>query len=275
MTFDVVQHSRKLNKLIELDTPFVTVTLLDIRGSAPQINGAKALITASGLEWGTVGGGKIEATAIEFAQEALRTHRGTTCELVTWNLQTDIGMTCGGEVKLFFEIHNKGEWNIAVFGAGHVAQVLIPMLVKLHCRVTCIDSRHEWISKLADHPKLTKVTQSDPSSHVTQFPPNTFFVLISKGHATDLPVLAEILSTREAPYIGVIGSDQKAKVLKRELTAAGISTEKQQGFVCPIGLPIGNNTPAEISFSIIAQLIQRRDDAGVLDHKSKSFKAKN
>ncbi|HBV64099.1 MAG TPA: xanthine dehydrogenase accessory protein XdhC [Rhodopirellula sp.] len=271
MTFDVVQHSRKLSKLIELDIPFVTVTLLDIRGSAPQINGAKALITAHGLEWGTVGGGKIEAAAISFAQETLKTHRGTTCKLVKWNLQTDIGMTCGGEVKFFFEIHNKGEWNIAVFGAGHVAQFLIPMLLKLHCRVTCVDSRPEWIEKLPDHPKLNKITPDDPASLVSQFTAQTFFVLVSKGHAADLPVLAKILSSREAPYIGVIGSEQKAKVLKRELTAAGISAEKQQAFVCPIGLPIGNNTPAEISFSIVAQLIQCRDQAGILDHKSKSF----
>lgn len=271
MTFDVVQHSRKLSKLIELDIPFVTVTLIDIRGSAPQVTGAKALITDNGLEWGTVGGGKIEAAAIKFSQEALKTHRGTTCKLVKWNLQTDIGMTCGGEVKLFFEIHNQGEWNLAVFGAGHVAQVLIPMLLKLHCRVTCVDSRPEWIAKLPDHPKLRKVTPDNPASLVSQFSPQTFFVLISKGHAADLPVLSEILKSRDAPYIGVIGSEQKAKVLKRELTAAGISTEKQQSFVCPIGLPIGNNTPAEISFSIIAQLIQRRDQAGILNHKSKSF----
>ncbi len=271
MTFDVVQHSRKLSKLIELDIPFVTVTLLEIRGSAPQINGAKALITTNGLEWGTVGGGKIEAAAINFAQETLKTHRGTTCKLVKWNLQTDIGMTCGGEVKLFFEIHNKGEWNIAVFGAGHVAQALIPMLMQLHCRVTCVDSRTEWIAKLPDHPKINKLSPDDPVSLVAQFPPQTFFVLISKGHAADLPVLAEILSSRDAPYIGVIGSQQKAKVLTRELNAIGISTEKQKAYVCPIGLPVGNNTPAEISFSIVAQLIQRRDQAGILDHKSKSF----
>ena len=271
MTFDVVQHSRKLSKLIELDTPFVTVTLLEIRGSAPQITGAKALITANGLEWGTVGGGKIEAAAINYAQEALLANRGTTCKLVTWNLQTDIGMTCGGEVKLFFEVHNKGEWNIAVFGAGHVAQVLIPMLVKLHCRVTCIDSRAEWMSKLPEHPKLHKLTPEDPSSLVQSFPLNTFFVLISKGHATDLPVLIRLLATRDAPYIGVIGSNQKARVLRRELTAHGIPLDKQNSFLCPIGIPMGNNTPAEISFSIIAQLIQHRDKAGILEHKSKSF----
>ena len=271
MTFDVVQHSRKLSELTELDTPFATVTLVDIRGSAPQIVGAKALITANGLEWGTIGGGKIEAAAINYAQKTMQATSGTTCKLVTWNLQTDVGMTCGGEVKLFFEIHNKVEWNIAVFGAGHVGQALIPALLKLHCRITCIDSRPDWIQKLPDHPKLKTVHAAEPSNVVKHFPTNTFFVLISKGHATDLPVLIEILTNRDAPYIGVIGSDQKARVLKRELTAHGISAEKQDAFNCPIGIPLCNNTPAEISISIIAQLIQRRDDLGILEHKIKSF----
>lgn len=266
MTFDVVQHSRELCKLIELDIPFVTVTLLDLRGSAPPFKGAKALITSNGLEWGTVGGGKIEAAAITFAKQALETQPGTSCNLVTWNLRADVGMAIDGEVKLFFEIHNKSEWRIAVFGAGHVAQALIPMLVKLHCSVTCVDSRPEWIAKLPDHPKLTKHTTDDPVSLVAQLPEQTFFVLISKGHTTDLPVLTKLLSTRDAPYIGVIGSRQKANTLRGELTAAGISTEKQHSFACPIGLPLGNNTPTEISFSIIAQLLQRRDEAGIPDH---------
>ncbi|MGI9471104.1 MAG: xanthine dehydrogenase accessory protein XdhC [Rubripirellula sp.] len=271
MTFDVVQHSRKLNKLVEIGTPFATVTLLDIRGSAPQIVGAKAIVTAGGIESGTIGGGKIEATAIEHAKRLLVAKDGTTNELVTWNLQSDIGMTCGGEVKLFFEIHNKAEWPIAVFGAGHVAQVLIPMLVQLHCRVTCIDSRSDWLAKLADHPKLSRRCESEPRVAVADQTENTFFVLMSKGHATDMPVLAEILSTRDAPYVGVIGSPQKASVLRRELTERGISSQRQQQFICPIGIPIGNNTPAEISISIVAQLIQKRDELGVLDHKIKSF----
>ena len=271
MTFDVVQHSHKLNKLVETGTPFVTVTLLDIRGSAPQIVGAKAIVTAAGIESGTIGGGKIEATAIGQAQRLLSANDGTTNELVTWNLQTDIGMTCGGEVKLFFEVHNQAEWPIAVFGAGHVAQVLIPMLVQLHCQVTCIDSRADWLVKLPDHPKLQRKCEPEPRTAVKSLPANTFFVLMSKGHATDMPVLTEILATRDAPYIGVIGSPQKASVLRRELADNGIDPKKQKLFTCPVGLPIGNNTPAEISISILAQLIQKRDELGILDHKVKSF----
>ena len=86
-----------------------------------------------------------------------------------------------------------------------------------------------------------------------------------------MPVLAEILQTRDAPYIGVIGSPQKASVLRRELTACGVPEDRLKQFVCPIGLPLGNNTPAEISISILAQLIQKRDELGLLNHKIKSF----
>ena len=272
MTFDVVQHHQKLTKLLQSDTPFVTVTLIDVRGSAPQIVGAKALVTATGIESGTIGGGKIEAAAIGHAQRLLGIDDGTSCDFLTWNLQTDIGMTCGGEVKLFFEVHGKIDWSIAVFGAGHVAQALVPMLLQLHCRVTCIDPRQDWLNKIADHPQLSKRCVEEPETLVAEQNGKTFFVLVSKGHATDLPVLVEILSTRQAPYVGVIGSAQKASVLRRELRHRNLAPEKIESFICPIGIPLGNNTPPEIAISVIAQLIQKRDELGILNHKVKRFK---
>ena len=271
MTFDLIQHHQKLTELLQSETPFVAVTLIEIRGSAPQIRGAKAVVTSAGIEAGTIGGGKVEAAAIGHAQSLLSSHRGTSCDFVTWNLQTDIGMTCGGEVKLFFEVHGKADWPIAVFGAGHVAQVMVPMLMQLHCRVTCIDPRSEWIDRIDDHPKLVKRCLEHPEQSVAGLSEGTFFVLMSKGHQTDLPVLAEILATRDPPYVGVIGSPQKAKVLRRELVQRGIPQDKLDSFHCPIGMPLGNNTPAEISISVIAQLIQKRDELGVLSHKVKQF----
>ena len=58
MTYDVMQHTRKLRELLDSQVSFVTITLLDIRGSAPQIAGAKAIVTSGGIEAGTIGGGK-------------------------------------------------------------------------------------------------------------------------------------------------------------------------------------------------------------------------
>ncbi|MEM9588771.1 MAG: xanthine dehydrogenase accessory protein XdhC [Planctomycetota bacterium] len=260
MTFDVMQHSRKLRQLVEDQTPFACITMVAVRGSAPQVVGAKAIVTPSGLDWGTVGGGKIEAAAIAHAQRLLTSQDQSSCDLVTWNLQTDIGMTCGGEVKLFFEAHGRADWPIAIFGAGHVVQALVPMLLQLNCRVTCIDPRAEWLSRLPSHPRLTTCCAQEPLEVVKDQPEHAFFVLMSKGHATDLPVLAEILATRQPPYLGVIGSAQKASVLRRDLKQRGISDQQIDSFHCPIGLPIGNNTPVEISVSVIAQLIQKRDE---------------
>lgn len=271
MTFDVVHYSRTLSQLLDADVPFVIVTLIDIRGSAPQIIGAKTLVSAQGIEAGTVGGGLIEATAVQHAQRLLAGGDGTNSEFVTWNLQTDIGMTCGGEVKLFFEVCSSDAWHIAVFGAGHIAQVLIPMLVQLNCRVSCFDSRSEWLAKLPVHPKLAILCPGELREVVETQSANTFFLLMTQGHASDLPVLKEILQTRNAPYVGVIGSPQKAGVLRRDLRAANIPSDKIDSFFCPVGMPLGNNTPAEISISVIAQLLQQRDALGILKHKVKQF----
>lgn len=271
MTYDVIQHARSLGKLLEAEAPFAIVTLLEVRGSAPQVAGAKAIVTASGIECGTVGGGKIEAAAIQRAQKLLDKRSGTTCELLTWNLQADVGMTCGGEVKLFFEVHANADWQVTVFGAGHVAQALIPLLLQLNCHVSCIDTRADWLARLPDHLKLRKWCLDPMSDAVTQQPEQAFFVLMSQGHMTDLPVLKEILTTRSAPYVGVIGSKQKASVLRRDLAACGVPPDTIDSFHCPIGLPLGNNTPAEISISIVSQLIQRRDELGILQHKAKQF----
>lgn len=271
MAFDVYRHARTVTELLQSNTPFVIVTMVDRRGSAPQIEGAKAVITSNGIVDGTVGGGKVEAAAITHAQELLQGEDGRSCELVVWNLQTDIGMTCGGEVKFFFEVCLCNDWAISLFGAGHIAQVLVPLLLQVNCRVTCLDQRQEWLDKMADHPRLTKVCRPDLPAAVSQLEPRSFFVLMTQGHATDLPVLAEILRTIEPPYVGVLGSLQKAKILRRDLKEMGITDEKIEGFFCPMGLPIGNNTPPEIAISVASQLIQQRDKLGILQQKTKSF----
>ena len=114
MSYDIVNHTRIVQELVDSGRSFVTVTLLAIRGSAPQVVGAKAIVTSDGIESGTVGGGKIEAAAIAQSQRLLSAEKAPSGEMVTWNLQTDVGMTCGGEVKLFFEVHTRNAWPIVV-----------------------------------------------------------------------------------------------------------------------------------------------------------------
>ena len=82
------------------------------------------------------------------------------------------------------------------------------------------------------------------------------------GHSTDRPVLRTIFENKISPaYLGVIGSKSKRGALHRELKSDGIPAETAEQFLCPIGLPIGTNQPAEIAISIVAQLIETRDRA--------------
>lgn len=236
----------------------VSVTLVNTRGSAPQIIGAKVLVGENGLLAGTVGGGKVELKVIAHAQELLRIKKEN--DFKEWNLQTEVGMTCGGVCAFYFErISEKADWKIAVFGAGHVAQELIHILIRLDCSIICLDSREEWLSRLPASKKLQTVLHPNPSELVSTLDPDTFIVCMTMGHAYDVPILKAGLNREIFPYIGAIGSDQKAKVLARDLKANGISEESLKKLYCPIGEEFGNNTPCEIAISVAAQLMRVRD----------------
>lgn len=250
-----------LNELMAAEVPLVAVTVVDTAGSVPQDRGAKMIVTAEGLHSGTVGGGKVETKAIAEAQRMLRGELPSTTHFVQWNLAKDVGMTCGGIVKLYFELHNARSWNIVVFGAGHVANALVTLLVHLDCRITLYDPRPEWIAKLPQSPKLTAIVAPDMPSMVVQLPADAYVVLMTMGHSTDKPILLEILRTRTFPYLGVIGSTAKANILKRDVEEAGLPEEAKNAFFCPIGLELGTSHPYEIAVSVIAQLIAVRDAA--------------
>jgi xanthine dehydrogenase accessory factor len=82
---------------------------------------------------------------------------------------------------------------------------------------------------------------------------------MTKGHASDRPVLQRALAERTFPYLGAIGSAAKAIVLRRELVAHGLTLERAEKFFCPIGEDFGSNHPYEIALSIAAQLLKIRD----------------
>lgn len=246
--------------LTDSGTPFVAITMVQAIGSTPQDAGSKMLVTAGGHYHGTVGGGRIEAKAIEHALAMLKGELSseTHTDFVEWNLQKDVGMTCGGTVKLYFEATNHRPWRVVIFGAGHVTQSLVTLLTTLPCRVTCIDPRADWLGKLPDAPNVDTVLTDDPPGQVAKLADDAFVICMTRGHKSDLPVLIEIFKQgRIFPYLGVIGSKSKAAVLRRELTEAGIPKESQ-AFHCPLGLPIGTNHPGEIAVSIAAQLLEAR-----------------
>jgi len=250
---------REIEALHLQGTPFCTVRIVDGVGSLPQAVGAKAIFTGDGLYSGTVGGGRLEAKCQEKAVELL-SNASAEHDFQRWNLQRDIGMTCGGEVALYFEVYNpEAAWHIVIFGAGHVSQKLCRFLLELDCAVSCVDTRAEWLEKLPDSPRLDKVFVANYRDGVPRIEPGSYVVLMTMGHHSDVPVLKQIEKEHPPlPYLGVIGSDTKSKLLKKELRDAGASPGFVDRIVCPIGDGVGNNTPPEIAISVVSQLLKLR-----------------
>jgi xanthine dehydrogenase accessory factor len=268
----VITFYERMSDLFAAGTPFVCATIVDTQGSVPADAGAKLLVTADGAYFGTVGGGKIELRVIQEAK-AMLTEAGVAstsgkedaiARFFEWSLNRDIGMTCGGSMRVYLEAFNHRAWNITIFGAGHVANALVNLLSKLDCRITCIDPRVEWLDKLPDSTKVRRVLLKEMKEFVPEIPSESFVLLLTMGHSSDKPILLEILSRWKDvkyPYLGVIGSNAKAARIRKDIAEAGLPEELSKVFFCPVGLPLGSSHPQEIAVSVAAQLLQVRDAA--------------
>ncbi|MCG8651711.1 MAG: hypothetical protein MI861_17860, partial [Pirellulales bacterium] len=91
-----IDFHHRLAELVATGKPLVVVTVIAAHGSVPTDVGKKMIVTESGLDCGSVGGGRVEAKAID---EALAMFHGTqVCQTTDWSLKADVGMTCGGRV---------------------------------------------------------------------------------------------------------------------------------------------------------------------------------
>lgn len=266
-------HQRSI-ELIDSATSHVTVLMVGRRGSVPQDIGSRMIVVGatggnpsrdqslhrlpnqSPLHWGTVGGGRVEAAAIKHALAILS--GDAEGGLVRWNLNTDLGMTCGGVVEFFFDHVPAQSWPIHIFGAGHVSQALCRLLVSLRCQIVVHDSRRQWIERLPVG--VDARCEEFQDGVVDSIADHAFVLCMTRGHSHDVPVLEAIAkSGRTFRYVGVIGSKSKSGAIRRELRQRGVDVDRFS-FHCPIGLPIGTNHPAEIAISITAQLLQIRDN---------------
>ncbi|MBQ7786499.1 MAG: XdhC family protein [Clostridia bacterium] len=147
---------------------------------------------------------------------------------------------------------------VYIFGGGHVAQALVPVLASVDFRCVIVEDREEFCKKEL-FPKAQDVlllAESDWKNvlHITS---GDCICIMTRGHKNDLACQAFALKT-QAGYIGVIGSRRKVAAVNAQLRAMGFSDEQIARIITPIGLEIGAVTPAEIAVSIAAQMIAHR-----------------
>jgi len=154
-----------------------------------------------------------------------------------------------------------------VFGGGHCAKALVPLLKTVGFRVTLMDSRPEFSSREA-HPDAEELICGDflrIEDYLT-IKPEDYAVVMTNGHSFDFEVQDQLLR-RELAYIGVIGSRSKTAAVNKRLAERGIPQEAIDRVHTPIGTKIKAVTPEEIAVSIAGEMIYeralRREAAGI------------
>lgn len=154
---------------------------------------------------------------------------------------------------------------VYIFGGGHVAQALVPVLSRLEFRCVVFDDR-EAFSNPQTFPEAEQCILGDFSriSDYCSIQPQDYVCIMSRGHQYDYLIQKQVLRT-SAHYIGVMGSRKKKEVIQQKLLADGFSMEDISRITTPIGLDIVAETPEEIAISIAGQLISERAKAVITE----------
>jgi len=171
------------------------------------------------------------------------------------------------DVTLFYDLVLPTDFNIVIFGAGHVGRALVDVLAGLPCRITWIDEREDGFpDTLPDN--VTAELSPDPVDDVDDAPAGSFFLVLTHSHHLDLRLTERIFRRGDFRYFGLIGSKTKRGRFEARLRKQGIAEETLARMACPIGISgISGKHPAEIAVSVAAELLRHREavDATALD----------
>lgn len=147
---------------------------------------------------------------------------------------------------------------VYIFGGGHVAQELVPVLAHVGFRCVVMDDRPEFANpELFVKAEKVILGNFERISDYLSIGEEDYVCVMTRGHAFDTVVQGQVLAT-SACYIGVIGSAAKKAGVFKQLQAMGYTDVDMDRITSPIGLDIKGETPAEIAISIAAQMILHR-----------------
>jgi xanthine dehydrogenase accessory factor len=146
-----------------------------------------------------------------------------------------------------------------IAGAGHIAQAVAPLALKLDFQVTVLDDR----PALANYRYFPKgasflVDYWDRLLELPLPPQPSFGLIVTRGHQHDALTLRHWLH-RPFVFLGMIGSSRKKRLIYDQFIQDKIATAEELASVaCPVGLDIRAVSVQEIAVSIVAQYVQKR-----------------
>jgi xanthine dehydrogenase accessory factor len=219
-----------------------------------------------GWDDGLICGGKVFGLILPNAQQAgekfwldLAERQSTQ----TWGVRENFGITEVNSEEQIGELRYRETVTppcaLWIAGAGHIAQAVAPLALRLDFDVTVFDDR----PALANHAffpteATLKADVWERLAEISLPEVPSFALIVTRGHRHDALVLKDWIH-KSFLFIGMIGSSRKARTIfehfKEEMVA---TTEELQRVACPVGIKIRSQSVPEIAVSIMAQYIDKR-----------------
>ncbi len=319
----------RAGELEATSSPFALVTILNTTGSASRNQGSM-LVEKTGAITSTIGGGALEAFAIEAACRAIKEGKEDYSVNFTVDQEAKKG---AGEVSVFIQVVENGEkspfftlakeWeqksipfvfgfslqskssrfllsstqqsvgssdealldhakksleegfdkrialagaehfltlpvpltNLLLIGGGHVNQAIANLAHSLGYGFQVVETRAEYATgELFAYAKDIVVAPTIAEG-LERVSINRFTYTVVASHTFDQDALEHLLAT-STPYIGILGSRLKARMLFERII---VPPNQKDRVFCPIGLDIGTETPSEIALSVLAQIMKEKN----------------
>jgi len=149
-------------------------------------------------------------------------------------------------------------WSILVVGANHVAAYVINMGNMLGFKMVLCEPREDYLNSfIEDGYEMTTLM---PDDAVNKYANNVNSIVLCLSHDPKLDDMALVTALEmDIFYVGVIGSMKNAQSRTKRLLELGLSKHSVDKCHGPVGLDIKSKTPAEISVSIFAELIELKN----------------
>ena len=144
-----------------------------------------------------------------------------------------------------------------ILGGGHIALALSQMAKACEFYTLVFDDR-PMFANAERFPAADEVICDSFTSLFERIKicSEDYVVIVTRGHKHDRECIEGVLKGEAPAYTGMIGSRRRIAIVMKQLADAGYPEKRLEEVYSPIGLKIGAVTPAEISVSILSEIIQ-------------------
>jgi xanthine dehydrogenase accessory factor len=249
--------------------PFALATVVAAEQPASGTPGARAIVLPDGRVEGWVGGHCAQPTVARLALAALEDGASRLVVLSPAVSEeatprpgvVQVPMRCAGqgELQIFVEPFLP-RIELVVVGASPVARTLAHLGALMDFEVWACDPDAD----MAAFPDAGRLVPTLDALR-EQLTARNYVIIATIGNYDEAAV--EVALAGSASYVGLVASRKRFAALVAELRGRGVAEEALARLARPKGLPGQANLPAEIAFSVMAELLEvrRRGVGGALE----------